>query len=188
MNTRLLLSISAMLVVCVGTLSANPHRERALWVEVSENGDRKTTIAVTEDVARVLLESERLACCLSKNNEEQLITREMLRAVLDGDEESIEIQNEEGSEVKLYMASLKVPGEGDENGKLILETYRDGSRTFRMSLPEIEIEASDEDDCDNASFEMNIGWKGFLPFLAKEGGAIYVDSQDDNTEVWIYVD
>ena len=36
--------------------------------------------------------------------------------------------------------------------------------------------------------DMRLGWKGLLPFLAKEGGAIYINTAKDDTEVWLYVD
>jgi hypothetical protein len=188
MKARQFLLISAMLATCTNVLLASPHREKALWIEVKEHGECKTTIAVTEPIARALLESEQLACCLGKSSEECTITREMLRALLDGDQETTEIQNEDGSEVKLYMASLKVPGYGEENGKLILETYKEGARTLRISLPEIAIEAFNGKECEEECIQVNVGWKGLLPFLAKQGGAIYVDSQEDETEVWVYVD
>ena len=52
----------------------------------------------------------------------------------------------------------------------------------------IEIEASDEENGGTGSIETSIGWKGLLPFLAKEGGAIYINTDKDETEVWLYVE
>jgi hypothetical protein len=31
-------------------------------------------------------------------------------------------------------------------------------------------------------------WRGLLPFLAKEGGAIYINTEKEETEVWLYVE
>jgi hypothetical protein len=36
--------------------------------------------------------------------------------------------------------------------------------------------------------KINFGWKALLPFLAKGGGAVFIKDQDDDTEVWIYVE
>jgi len=177
-----------MLFISSGILLAFPRGERALWIQVKEKGERKTTIAMTEAIARQLLLADETNVHFSKNGKKDLITREMLRSVLDGREESVEARDDQGSEAKLYMADLEVPGHRGTKGKLVLETYKSGSRTFRIALPEIEIEASDEEDGGTDSIEMTIGWKGLLPFLAKEGGAIYIKSDEDENEVWVYVE
>ena len=31
-------------------------------------------------------------------------------------------------------------------------------------------------------------WRGLLPFLAKEGGAIYINTEKEETEVWLYLE
>lgn len=186
MKARVFMLVAGLLFICSSVLPASPFREKALWIEVKEKGDHKTTIAMTEPIARQLLESDETKVHLAKKGNKDLITREMLRLVLDGQEESVEARDEDGSEVKLFMADLKVPGHKGEKGKLVLETYKSGSRTFRIALPEIEIEASDEEN--GESIDMSIGWKGLLPFLAKEGGAIYIDTYKDETEVWLYVE
>jgi len=188
MRARLFIPVVGLLFICAGVLAASPPHEKALWIEVSEKGCHKATVAVTEFAARQLLECEDLGYHFSKNGVNDLITQEMLRQVLDGDEECVEARDEDGSEVKLYMADLDVPGRHGENGKLILETYKSGSRTFRLALPEIEIEASNAEDEGSGSIGLNIGWRGLLPFLAKEGGAIYLVSDEDQTEVWVYVE
>jgi hypothetical protein len=174
--------------MCSSVTPAFPRGERALWIEVKEKGEHKTTIAMTEAIARQLLEADETKVHFSKDGKKDLITREMLRSVLDGREESVVAKDEDGSEAKLYMADLNVPGHKGAKGKLVLETYKSGSRTFRIALPEIEIEASDEEDGGTDSVEMSIGWKGLLPFLAKEGGAIYINSDKDENEVWVYVE
>jgi hypothetical protein len=65
---------------------------------------------------------------------------------------------------------------------------KSGSRTFRIALPEIELETSDEEDGGTGSIETSIGWKALLPFLAKEGGAICINTDKDETEVWLYAE
>jgi len=188
MRARQFILVAGLLSICSSLLPASPPVEKALWIEVKQNGDRKSTIAMTESIARQLIESDEPEGRFAKNGEKDFITREMLKLVLDGREESVEARDEDGSEVKLYMADLRVPGHQGGNGRLILETYKSGSRTFRIALPEIDIEASDEENGGIGSIEMCIGWKGLLPFLGKEGGAIYVVSDEDETEVWVYVE
>lgn len=188
MRVRQFMPVAGLLFICSSVLPASPPGEKALWIEVKEKGDHKTTIAMTELIARQLLEADETNVHFAKKGKKDLITREMLRSVLDGQEESVEARDEDGSQVKLFMADLRVPGHKGAKGKLVLETYKSGSRTFRIALPEIEIEASDEEDGGTGSIEMTIGWKGLLPFLAKEGGAIYIDSDKDDTEVWLYVE
>lgn len=188
MRTRQFVAFAGLLFICSSFLLASLPRERALWIEVKEKGEHKTTIAMTELIARQIIESDETKVHLAKKGRDELLTREMLRSVLDGEEESVEVRDESGSEVKLYMADLKVPGNKGGKGKLVLETYKSGTRTFRIALPEIEIEASDEEDGGTANIETSIGWKGLLPFLAKDGGAIYINTDKDETEVWVYVE
>lgn len=187
MRARRLMSVACLLFVCTSALLAFPPREKALWIKVMEKGDHKTTIAVTEAIVRHVLESDNPEKHFAMDGEENPITREMLRSVLDGEEESVKVRDDDGTEIELTMSDLDVPGDKGSRGKLVLETYKDGSRTFRMSLPEIEIEACDDEDDGSGFIEMNIGWKGLLPFLAEEGGAIYIESDEDETEVWVYV-
>jgi len=188
MKSPRLAYIATLLFACSAVLSASPRGEKALWIEVKERGDHRTVIAMTELVARLLLESEKPGGHFTKRGEKDLLTREMLRAVLDGDEETVEIQDEDGSEVKLYMDDLDLPHKDGGSGKLVVETYKSGSRTFRMALPEIELEVSNDEDEGVGSLEMNIGWKGLIPLLRNEGGALYVVTDDGDTEVWVYFD
>ena len=188
MRERQFMPIVGLLFICSSVLPASSPWEKALWIEVKEEGGHKTTIAMTEPIARQLLESDEMNINFEKKGEKDLITREMLRSVLDGREESVEAQDGDRSQAKLYMADLKVPGHKGGKGRLVLETYKSGSRTLRITLPEIEIEASHEEDGGTESLELSIGWKALLPFLAKEGGAIYIDTDKDDTEVWLYVE
>jgi hypothetical protein len=188
MRARQFIPVAGLLIICSGILIASPPRDKALWIEVTEKGSHKATVAVTELIARQLLECDDPGCRFTKHGETDLITREMLRQVLDGDEKCVEARDEHGSEVKLYMADLDVPGRKGENGRLILETYKSGSRTFRMALPEFELQVSSDEADGSGSIELGIGWKGLLPLLAREGGALYISSDEDETEVWVYVE
>lgn len=188
MKTRLAGLVAVLSFVCSALVSASSPGENALWIEVREKGDQRTVIAMTELVARLLLESDRPGGHFMKDGEKGLLTREMLKAVLDGDEESIEMEDEDGSDVRLYMDDLDVPDGDEGTGKLVIETYKSGSRTFRMALPEIEVEVSNEEQDGIGSLQVNIGWKGLLPLLRKKGGALYVLTDDGETEVWVYFD
>ena len=44
------------------------------------------------------------------------------------------------------------------------------------------------DEKTDESVNVSFGWKALLPFLAKVGGAVYINDQQDNTEVWLYVE
>ena len=188
MRPRWLMLVAGLLLICSGVLQAFPRWEKALWIEVKKHGGLETTIAITEPVARELLDSDEREVHLAKKGEKDLITREMLKAVLDGKEESVEAQDEDGSEVTLHMADLKVPAHEGKHEKLVLETYKSGSRTLRIALPEIDIEASNDEQDGVGSIETSIGWKGLLPFLAKTGGAVYIKSDKDDSEIWLYVE
>ena len=181
--------VAGLLFICSSVLTtASMAGEKALWIEVKEKGGNTVTIAMTEPIARQLLESDDRDIHLAKKGENSLITREMLGSVLDGREESVEARDEDGSAVKLSMADLRVPGHTRGKGKLVFETYKSGSRTFRIALPEVELEATDGENGGTGIIETTIGWKSLLPFLAKAGGAIYIDSGKDETELWLYVE
>ncbi len=178
--------VAGLLLICSGVSQAFAHREKALWIDVKKHGHHETTIAVTEQIVRELLECDEVH--FAKKGGKDPITKEMLRAVLDGEQESIETQNEDGSELTLHMAHLEVPAREANQEKLVLEVRKAGSRTLRVTIPEIDVEASNEEEDGVGSIETSIGWKWLLPFLAKEGGAIYVNSDEDETEIWMYVE
>ncbi len=179
--------VTSFAFLCIGFASASPPDERALWIKVNENENHTTTIAVTEMLARHLLESGEPGKHFLMDDEEDILTKEMLRSVLDGEEDCVKVRDDDGAEIEVYMDDLNVPGHKRGDGKLILETYKEGVRTFRLSLPEIELEACDDADCETGIMETHFGWRGLLPFLAGEGGAVYIDSDEDKTEVWVYL-
>jgi hypothetical protein len=186
MKAKCFLLLAGALFICSPSLFASSPSQKALWIEVIQKGNHKTIVAVTEEIARELLDSSNPKCQIAMDEGHGQITRAMLKAVLNGEQETLEVQDEHGGVLKLYMADLDAPSHKGGTGKLVLETFKSGSRTLRMVLPEVEIEANDEEDGD--SIEMHLGWKGLLPFLARAGGAIYVNSGEDDTEVWVYLE
>lgn len=171
-----LMSISILLTSCA--------TQGALWIDVKEDG-KHTSIAVTEAIARKLLDTESAEISFSKQDAGAPVTREMLQAVLDGRERSITTHGKRASVVPMSMKPLSHPGGKGDNSRLVLETYKAGERELRISLPELDIALSGKD---KVSVSANLDWKSWLPFLAKEGGAVYLKDYDDDTEVWVYVE
>jgi len=189
MRSRLLPSIAiGVLFVVSGSLSAaKSFSEKALWIEFQEDGKHTTTIAITEGIARELLDSKHQGFHFSNKDKKELLTREMLLAVLDGDKDIVEVQDSDnGTSARAYLRNLRSPATGSGKDRLILETYKSGERNFRIALPDIEVEKEGDDD--GELVKTSFGWKGLLPFLAKTGGAVYIDNQKEDTEVWIYID
>ncbi|GEM_PF-2489395 len=184
------LFVLGILVLCYGVIPASGcSSEKALWVEVREKGEGKTTIAMTEGIARRLLESKELKVNFSGKWKKELVTLEMLRAVLDGREGSVEVHDgKSDSEAKVFMKQLTVPGSGKGKDRLVLETYESGKKKFRIALPDVAVEKSDEEGGSDELVKINFGWKALLPFLAKEGGAVYINDLQKDSEVWIYVE
>src|SRR5512143_2227781 len=101
MRTPRFFRVAGILFLCSIALPGCLSRQKALWIEVKEKGDHRATIAMTEPIARQLLDSDEPSVDLTNRGRKDIITREMLRSVLDGREESVEAQDENGSEVKL---------------------------------------------------------------------------------------
>ncbi len=179
-----------MIVVCVIVLAstAMASNPRALWIEVNHESKGTTMIAVTEDVARALLEADNDEWHFSKGkgSSEELITKQMLLDVLNGDKESINVRDEnEDATIHVYMSDLDVPRHSSESGHIVLETYKDGKRTLRISLGDLDIEQSDDEG--NAA-DIHLNWKKCVPFLKHPGGAVYVRNDEEDSQVWLYVD
>ncbi len=130
MRVRQFTAVAGLLFICSTVLAASQPRDKALWIEVKEKGDHKTTIAVTELIARQIIESDETNVHFAKKGKQGLITREMLRSVLDGREESVEVRDEDGSEAKLFMADLKVPGNKGGEGEA-------RARDVQVGLPDV---------------------------------------------------
>jgi len=183
MNAQRALSIVAF---CFAMVFAQCRAEKALWIEVKEDGKGTATIAMTEGIARKLLETKEMKVNFTGKGSHDLITRDMLRSVLYGDKRSVTAHDENGSEAIVSLKSLSIPGETSGNDRLVLETYKSGNRTFRMVLPELKFEQAD--DKGDEYVKVNFSWKALVPFLEEVGGAVYINDEDDDTEVWIYVE
>jgi hypothetical protein len=160
--------------------------ERALWIEFTDKDGKSGVVAVTEELARKVLDNEEIKLNFSEHAKKELITRRMVSNILDGRQERITVSEDDGSEATLSMRQLKIPSSRHGNGKIVLETYYDGERSFRMAIPDIEIESAEEkgDEAVNIQF----GWRALLPFFAETDGAIYIQNSDSNSEIWIYLD
>jgi hypothetical protein len=173
------------LVFCSALLWSSCRTEKALWIEVNEHGSRKT-IAVTEGIARRFLDAMETKVRFTTKSKSELLTREMVRDVLDGRTRSATTRDEHGTEVTISMKPLGIPGDSRENNRLVLDIYSSGERTFHLALPELDIELADKER--QISLRADIDWKSWLPFLAKAGGAVYIKDHDEDTEVWLHVE
>lgn len=173
------------LVFCSALLWSSCRTEKALWIEVNEHGSRKT-IAVTEGIARRFLDAMETKVRFTTKSRSELLTRAMVRDVLDGRTRSATTRDEHGTDVTISMKPLPIPGDSRENNRLVLDIYSSGERTFHLALPELDIELADKER--QISLRADIDWKSWLPFLAKAGGAVYIKDHDEDTEVWLYVE
>ncbi|HUI11303.1 MAG TPA: hypothetical protein VL221_13315 [Bacteroidota bacterium] len=178
-------AVVAGLFVSTASLYAFPPSQNALWIQVDKKGEGRTTIALTEQVARELLSSSKTHLGPAEGDND-LITRDMIRDVLEGRRESVEARDAGGTEARIWMKDLTPPGRTHGSSKLVLEIYKAGDRTVHIALPDVEIEAADRESGGEMSTEF--GWKTFLPFLARDGGAVYINSEKDDTEIWVFVD
>ncbi len=157
--------------------------QRALWIDVRDKDEHKT-IAVTEAIARKAIEVANVE--FAGRNNRDLVTREVLLSVLDGRERTRTARDAVGNEAVVYMKRLDTPGKNGGNNNLVLETYKSGRQTFRFALPNLDM--SFDGESNSVSVSGKLDWKSWLPFLAKEGGAVYLKDHSDETEIWLYVD
>jgi len=163
------------------------HSEKALWIETREHGHLKTMLAVTEPIARMVAESKETTVTFSPDSND-LVTKQMILDVLDGRERSMTRKDAElDQEVTMYLKDLEVPGREEGRSTLVLQTYKEGKKTFSITLPDIEVESKSDDGSGNL-ITRSFGWKALLPFLAKKGGALYVKDVKDDSEVWLFVE
>lgn len=177
---------AAGLLLGAAMLHASPPPQNALWIEVHKKGEGRTTIALTEQVAREMLASSKTHFTGARGEDHDLVTSAMVRDVLDGRRESVEARDADGTEAKVWMKQLDPPGREHGDRKLVLEIYKSGEMTLHLALPDVEIEASDKES--GGTIATEFGWKNFLPFLAQAGGAVYISSEKDNIEIWVFVD
>jgi hypothetical protein len=157
---------------------------KALWIEVNKPHEGTTTIAVSVNVMKALLAADDHNLHFTDHKgKKDLITREMLEDLLNGDRSTVDVEDPETDEkAHLYIDDLDVPDHDGKKGHIVLETYKNGKREFRMSLGDLEIEQGDDEDNDS---EFSIHWRKCLPFLSEDGGAIYVNDKHNETVVWV---
>ena len=184
-----IVAVVVLLVSPSGILPAfQLHSEKALWIETREEGKLKATLVVTENIARMVVESKDTKVDFSGKGKKEVITKKMIRAVLDGREESVTSTDpDRDEEVTMFMKELDVPGNGRGNSSLVLVTYKAGKKTFSITLPDIEVQSKGDDDSDDL-VTRSFGWKALLPFLSKSGGAMYIKDFKEDSEVWLYVE
>jgi hypothetical protein len=179
---RCLIVAGALLLPAAASLAGNSRP--ALWIEVKNEEKGLTRIAVTREIAVALIEADDDSMHVDKHGKGDLITKQMISDVLDGTREIVRAKDpDDGSEVALYLKDIDLPRHAGGSGSMVLETYKNGERTFRMKLGEFEIEAGGKDE-NSAAF----GWKRLLPFLSKAGGAVYVNNEREDSEVWLFMD
>lgn len=180
---RFLIVATSVLLGAAASTAGNSRS--ALWIEVKSENQGMTRIAVTREIAVALVEADKDGSLHFRNHgHSDLITKQMIRDVLDGTRDIARAKDpDNGSEVTLYLKDLDLPRHAGGKGSIVMETYKDGERTFRMRLGEVEIETGDKDDTD-----IVFNWRRLLPFLSKAGGAVYIDNERENSEVWVYVD
>lgn len=182
-------SALAMLSLTSLALFARPsHSESALWIKITEHGKLKTTIAVTEKIARLMVKADHANVHFTSGEKgRDLVTRQMIKSVLDGSESSMSAKDEKtDTEAEVFMKRLNVPGSQKDNSQLVMETYKDGERSFRMKLGEFSFESKDDET--GETNETEFSWKSLLPFLSHTGGGVYIKDHSDDTEIWVYVE
>jgi hypothetical protein len=186
-HTRIDVILVSLAVSAIVLLAGSTHPEKALWIKITEHGKLKTTIAITEPIARLIAESDKDHVRFSSHNDRDLVTRDMMKAVLNGRTSSVTGEDtDEDTKAEVFMKNLDLPGTKGNNSRFILETYKNGKRTFRIKLGEFEIENSDDENGKSSKSEFS--WKSLLPFLSKTGGGVYIHDHNDDTEVWIFVE
>jgi len=177
---------AACLLLLAGTAIAGDS-PRALWIEVNNAHEGKTTIAVTVDVMKALLEADTQDLHFnSGKGKKDLVTRAMIEDLLDGKRDVIDVEDtEENETAHLYLADLDIPDHEVKKDHVVLETYKDGKRDLRLSLGDFEIDKSSDEDGDQG---FNLNWRKCLPFLTQAGGAVYINNERDRTVVWVYAE
>ena len=178
------LHVLTLLAICLALLSSC-RTQRALWIETDRNG-HLVAIAVTEGIARRFLETTGPSTDLWTQGEQSPIAREMLRDVLDGRQTRVSARGDDGSVITISMKPLSVPGRGRGNNRIVLEISKAGEKTFRLALSDLDLHLADENT--SVSLQAHLDWKRWVPFLAREGGAVYVKDAGEDTEVWLYVE
>jgi hypothetical protein len=183
-NTQRLLIVAASTLFYAAASPAANSRQ-VLWIETKSQDEGRVKIAVTREIADAVLEADNEGSMhWSSHDHKNLITKEMVRDVLDGTKDVAEAEDSEnGSTAKIYLGNVDLPRHDGGKGSVVFETYKNGERTFRMKLGEIEIEGSEKGEMGVA-----FSWKRLLPFLKKTGGAVYISNEREDSEIWLFLD
>jgi len=178
----------AILLVAGSTRAPAAQEQEMLWIGVTSDTEPGTTIAVTLSVARDLYESDREHLVIGKNDRSERKLRDLIKSVLDGERDEGEVTDPDNdSRVRVWRGYATVPGSGKgNNSTLVVEIRERGEPVTTIRLPNITVETTAEGE--DAVVETAIGWRTFLPFLAEHGGAVYISTEKDATEVWVYVE
>jgi len=180
--------LMCLLLLASPTLAAPADEQEMLWIDVTSATDPSTTIAISLNVARELYQSERQHLILGHKSHSEKELQQLIADVLDGDQEEGEVyDSEDSTRVRVWKGMAEVPTSGKGNGNtLVVEVRENGKVVTTIRLPNITVETSATDE--DAVVETAIGWRTFLPFLAESGGAVYIATGKDDSEVWVYVE
>jgi len=161
--------------------------QEMLWINVQSEREPETTIAVSLPVARELYTSGQDHLTMGRQNKAERELQHLLQEVLEGAKEEGEVYDREDStRIRVWRASTTIPGSEKRDGNtLVIEIRERGEPMTTIRLPNITVETSSESE--DAVVETSIGWRAFLPFLAEHGGALYIATDKDETEIWVYV-
>jgi hypothetical protein len=178
----------ASLVVAGISRAPAAEEQEMLWIGVTSDTEPGTTIAVTLSVARDLYESDQEHLVFGKKDRSARQIQDLIKDVLDGERDEGEVTDPDNhSRVRVWRGSATVPGSGKGNrSTLVVEIRERGKTVTTIRLPNITVETTSEGE--DAVVETAIGWRTFLPFLAENGGAVYIATEKDDTEVWVYVE
>ena len=181
----------AFLAALFATAAVRPslaaQEQEMLWLNVRSDKEPETTIAVSLAIARQFYADgeEHLTFSLKDRKEREL--EHIIQEVLQGDRDEGEVYDSEGNtRVRVWRGTATVPGTGQKDGNtLVVEIREKGEAVTTIRLPNITIETTSEEQ--GAVVETAVGWRTFLPFLAEHGGAVYIATEKDETEIWVYV-
>jgi len=163
------------------------EEQEMLWINVQSEREPETTIAISLAVARELSLSGQDHLTMGRKNDAERELQHLLQEVLEGAKEEGEVYDrEDNTRIRVWKASTTIPGGKKRDGNtLVVEVREKGERMTTIRLPNITVETTSETE--DAVVETSIGWRAFLPFLAEHGGAVYIATDKDETEIWVYI-
>lgn len=175
----------ALLAAALSYPSLASQEQEMLWLNVQSDKEPETTIAVSLPIARQFYAKgeEHLGFSLKDGKEREL--EHLIQEVLEGDRDEGEVYDGD-TRVRVWKGTATIPGNGKKDGNtLVVEIREEGEAVTTIRLPNITIETTSQEH--GAVVETSVGWRTFLPFLAEHGGAVYIATEKDETEIWVYV-